>query len=67
MRFEDIIDWAAAYVIFGLIVLGFAGFFILVALFASLALRAAWRWLSRHTWNRVIVSVERKALRARRI
>jgi hypothetical protein len=63
LRWLDVLDNGIADFLFGLIMLiafasGIAG-----VLFGFLAVRWAIFWLYRLTWNRVIVSVERKALR----
>ena len=57
------IDNTAAYVIFSAIVCLLYGLTLLGLLFLLLAVRGLWRWLTRHTWSDVIVSIERKALR----
>ena len=57
------LDNAAAYVLFVILVLGIYAIALLSVLFAGLLVRAIWRWLTRHTWSDVIVSTERKALR----
>jgi hypothetical protein len=53
----------AADVAFGLVVLGSFAIVILCVMFFLFAVRGAWRWLIRRTWNDVIASTERKALR----
>ena len=40
----------------------FFGLIMLVVLFALLAIRAAWRWITRASWKSVIVKAERRAL-----
>jgi hypothetical protein len=39
--------------------------FLSMLLFAGLAIRAVWCWLTRASWSDVIVAVERKAFRHR--
>jgi hypothetical protein len=56
------IDSAGAGVLFGILVLVSFALVMLLILFALLALRAVWRWLTLHNWNDVIRSTERKAL-----
>jgi hypothetical protein len=53
----------AADVAFGLVVLGSFAIAILSVMFFLFAVRGAWRWLIRHTWNDVIASTARKALK----
>lgn len=56
---DNFYGWAA----FGGFVLGALGMFLLAVLFASLALRGLWRWLTRGSWQGVILSAEREAFR----
>ena len=60
---EQSIGDFAANVLFGLIVMISFAIVLMCILFAGLAVRGAWRWLTRATWRDVIVSTERKALR----
>jgi hypothetical protein len=60
---EATIDWAVAYIIFGVIIIVSVLVALTLALFAVVAAQAAWRWLARHTWRDVILAAERKALR----
>jgi hypothetical protein len=57
------IDNAAANIVVGIIVLAGFGCLIGAVLFFCLAVRGIWRWLTRATWNDVVRSAERKALR----
>jgi hypothetical protein len=59
----EAIDNSAAWVAFFFSLLGIALVVILAAVIAFLALRGLWRLLVASTWNRFIVSLERKALR----
>jgi hypothetical protein len=56
------IESAGASVAFVIIVLVSFALVIVLILFALLALRAVWRWLTRYSFNNVVVFVERKAL-----
>jgi hypothetical protein len=56
-------DSAGAAVLFGIIVLVSFALIILLILIGLLILRAVWRWLTRYSFNNVVVFVERKALR----
>lgn len=60
---EASIGDAAANLIVGVIVLAGFGIALLGLLFFLLAVRAAWRWLTRASWSDVLRSAERKALR----
>jgi hypothetical protein len=53
----------AADILFGAFVLLVFGLLILAILFFSLAVRGCCRWLTRGSWNDVVRSAERKALR----
>jgi hypothetical protein len=53
----------AADVLFGVIVLVSFGIVLLALLFGLLLLRNCWRWLLGHTWNDVVASAGRKALK----
>lgn len=60
---QSAIETTGANIVFGVIVLVAFGAVILCFLFAGLAIRGGWRRLTRRTWNDVIRSTERKALR----
>ena len=58
------IDQAGAFVVWAFLVVGgLTAVFVLSALFLQLALRRAWRWFTRASWNTVLLSAERKAFR----
>lgn len=57
------LDDFGAWIAFSLSVLGIAITIILAAVLAALVLRAVWKFLVANTVNRLIVSLERKALR----
>ena len=57
---EQAIDNLWAFVLFALVVSGFYDLALLAMLAAGLVIRRLWAWLSRHTWNDVVVLVERK-------
>jgi hypothetical protein len=63
--FVDTLENGAADFLFGLLFLLLFAALLLIALFASLAIRAVWRFLTRRSWRDVVVSFERKALRSR--
>jgi hypothetical protein len=62
---QTTIESTGATVVFGLLLLFLFASVICVVMFTMLLVRAVWRWLTRHTWNDVIVSTERKALRGK--
>jgi hypothetical protein len=59
------IDSVAGDVAFAAIFLAIIGGGLFVLMFAGLILRRAWRWVTRRSWQDVIVSTQRKALRSR--
>lgn len=67
MDFVDMIvsaiENAGANVLVGAIVLLSFGMILLAILFGLLAVRGIFRWLARKTWNDVVASTGRKALR----
>jgi hypothetical protein len=63
MMLEDIAKDSGAMIAFMFIVITLYGSLLLGALFFLLAVRSVWRWLTRHTWNDVIASAGRRALR----
>jgi hypothetical protein len=56
---DSFYEWAA----FGIVILSGFGVFMLAALFIALLIRGIWRWLTGESWNRVLLSAERRALR----
>ena len=63
MMLEDTVECLGEWMLFCVIVLGYYGFLMLLALFAGVAIRTAWRWLRRWTWNDMLVLSERKIFR----
>jgi hypothetical protein len=63
---EQAIESAGANLFFGVIVLALLCGLAMLAMFVYLWLRHAWRWLARHSWRDVILSVERRAFRRER-
>jgi len=61
--FDAAIESTWAYVLFSFIVLGMFAFAMLSLLVVGAATLEAWRWLRRHSWPSVIVSLQRRALR----
>lgn len=59
----EAIENAGANVVVGLLVIVSFGIALMGLLFFLLAVRGAWRWLTRHTWSDVVASAGRKALR----
>jgi hypothetical protein len=59
----DAIDNTAAAILFGLVFVAVYAVLLLGLLFFFLVARAGWRWLARHTWRDVIVSLERRAIK----
>lgn len=57
------IESLGADLLFGLVVLTSFGLAILAVMFFLLAVRGCWRWLIGHTWNDVVASAGRKALK----
>jgi len=57
------IEQSGADLLFGAIVLTLFGATLLLLMFFLLAVRAAWRWLTRGSWNDVIRTAERRVLR----
>lgn len=53
----------AAFIAFAVVLLGFLGSVALVGMILFALAQCAWRWLARHTWNSLIVRLERKAFR----
>ena len=60
---QSAIEDGAANVAFGILFFAILALLILAVFFAGLAIRAMWQWLTRGSWNRVIVKTERKATR----
>lgn len=58
----DALNDGAATVLFGFIVCVGYALLLMGVLWALLAVRAVWRWLTRHTWRDAIVTLARKAL-----
>jgi hypothetical protein len=56
---------AWGYALFCFVFLGLVAWTVMMMLFAALFVRSAWRWLTRHTMNDVVRSMERRALRQR--
>jgi len=56
---------AGAAVLFGIIVLVSFALIIALILIGLLILRSVWRWLTRYSFNNVVMFVERKALRGK--
>jgi hypothetical protein len=56
------IDNEAAQVLFAVLLLMLFAISIAALLFFLLLVRAVWRWLTRATWNDVIVNTEHRAL-----
>jgi len=63
MMLMDAMTDTACNVVVGLIVLSVFATLMTAILFAALAARAAWRWLTCATWRDVILLVHRRALR----
>jgi hypothetical protein len=59
----QIVESSGAMMAFGILLLLLFAALLCVLLFGLLLVRAIWRWLTRHSWNDVILSTERKALR----
>lgn len=57
------IDNAGAWLLFAAVMLGGVALLCIVALFAALAIRGCFRWLTGRSWNDAVLSAERKALR----
>ena len=57
------IESLGADLLFGLVVLTSFGLTLLAVMFFLLAVRGCWRWLIGHTWNDVVASAGRKALK----
>jgi len=62
-QLQAAIESAGADFAFGILVLISFGMVILGVMFFLLAVRGAWRWLTRHTWGDVVASAGRKALK----
>jgi len=60
---QGLLDGVWEWLLFSLVVLTLYGAFLFALLFSGLAIRAAWRWMRRHTWRDVVLFVERKAIR----
>jgi Kef-type K+ transport system membrane component KefB len=59
------VEESAAQVLFATLLLFLFAISLAAVLFGVLLVRAIFRWLTRHSWNDVIVSTERKALRGK--
>jgi hypothetical protein len=57
---QSAIDAGWSTILFEILLLLGVGALLLFLLFFLLAVRGAWRWLTRHTWSDVVVSHERK-------
>lgn len=62
---EQAIENTGANILFGFLVLLSFALLILATMFFLLAVRAAWRWLTRGSWGDAIASVERRAFHGR--
>jgi hypothetical protein len=60
---QNAIDEGVANVLFGILFFVAVAILIICALFVALAIRELWRWITRGSWNRIIVKTERKAIR----
>lgn len=60
---QQIVTEAGANVLFGMIVIGIFAVLLVLVMFAALAVRALWIWLTGESVNSVIVKTARKALR----
>ena len=56
------IDNMAANIVFGIIVLLALALAILMGLLLLAGIRGLWHWMTSHSWNDVIRSIQRKAL-----
>jgi hypothetical protein len=63
--FNDAMTDTWAYVLFCFVFLGLMAWTVMLLLFVGLLFSSVWRWLTRHTMNDVVRSMERRALRQR--
>ncbi len=60
---DAILKEGGGVLLFGLCLVAVELVVLVALLFGALAVRGLWRWITRGSWNSVVVSLHRKALR----